>query len=191
MVWTAGDPSCNSVHPRHCIVVTLFLGSCHREGHLLSPSADKVDNVNGLTNTKQNTRIDPGLDPGMIASIPGQHERDVALSFQFKADRSRVFYALSIPEYIEAWLQAPDTDDLRFVFNQVAEETFRIDLYRGETLQASVDGSCWVVGTNQVRYIWKTTSPIGATETLVDMKLLCGTGGWVPALKQSGFQNPQ
>src|SRR5258705_10591435 len=115
----------------------------------------------------------------MIATIPGQHDREVALSFQFRADSSRVFYALSIPEYIEAWLQAPDTDDLRFVFNQIAEDPFRIDLYRGQTLQASVDGSCWAVGTNQVRYIWKTTSPIDTTETLVDMKLLSGSDGCV------------
>jgi len=141
--------------------------------------------VNGLINTKSNTAI----DPAMMAMIPGQHERDVALSFQFKADSSRVFYALSIPEYIEAWLQAPDTDDLRFVFNQIAEETFHIDLYHGETLQAGVDGSCWVVGENQVRYIWKTTSPMGAAETLVDMKLLRGPGGCVLALKHSGLQD--
>jgi uncharacterized protein YndB with AHSA1/START domain len=147
--------------------------------------------VNGLTDTKQNTRIDLGLDSGMIAKIPAQYERDVALSFQFKADSSRVFYALSIPEYIEAWLQAPDTEELRFVFNQVAEETFRIDLYHGETRQASVDGSCWVVGSNQVRYIWKTTSLIDTTETLVDMKLLPGSGGCVLALKHSGFNDPE
>jgi uncharacterized protein YndB with AHSA1/START domain len=146
--------------------------------------------VNGLTDTKANTQTDLGPDPGMMAMVPGQHERDVALSFQFKADSSRVFYALSIPEYIEAWLQAPDTDELRFVFNQVAEETFRIDLYRGETLQASVDGSCWVVGENQVRYLWKTRSPIATTETVVDMKLLCGSGGCVLALKHSGFRDP-
>jgi uncharacterized protein YndB with AHSA1/START domain len=146
--------------------------------------------VSGLINSKQNVQIDLGLDSGMIARFPSQHERDVALSFQFKADSSRVFYALSIPEYIEAWLQAPDTEELRFVFNQVAEETFRIDLYRGETRQASVDGSCWVVGSNQVRYIWKTTSLIETTETLVDMKLLPGSGGCVLALKHSGFNDP-
>jgi uncharacterized protein YndB with AHSA1/START domain len=150
--------------------------------------------VNGLTDTKHNSqhnsKIDPGLDPGMIASAPGQHDRDVALSFQFRADSSRVLYALSIPEYIEAWLQAPDTDDLRFVFNQIAEDAFRIDLYRGQTLQASVDGSCWVVGTNQVRYIWKTTSSIDTAETLVDMKLLSSSGGCVLALKHSGFNDP-
>jgi uncharacterized protein YndB with AHSA1/START domain len=150
--------------------------------------------VNGLINTKPDTRIDLGidsrLDPGIMARVSSQQERDVALSFQFKADSSRVFYALSIPEYIEAWLEAPDTDDLRFVFNQVAEETFRIDLYRGQTLQASVDGSCWVVGENQVRYIWKTASPIALSETVVDMKLLRGPGGCVLALKHSGLKDP-
>jgi uncharacterized protein YndB with AHSA1/START domain len=149
--------------------------------------------VDGLTGRKHNTHIDPAntrIDTGMIAIHPGQHDRDVALSFQFTADSSRIFYALSLPEYIEAWLQASDTDDLRFVFNQIAEETFRIDLYRGETLQASVDASCWIVGSNQVRYTWKTTSPIGTTETLVDMKLLSGSGGCVLALKHSGFHDP-
>lgn len=141
--------------------------------------------MNGLVNTKHSAL----LDPGMIAAIPGQHDRDVALSFKFNADSSRVFYALSIPEYIEAWLQAPDTDELRFVFNQVGEETFCIDLYCGPSLQASIYGSCWVVGTNQVRYIWKTTSPMGVSETLVDMKLLSGSGGCVLALKHSGFRD--
>ncbi len=141
--------------------------------------------MNGLVDTKHSAL----LDPGMIAAIPGQQDRDVALSFKFNADSSRVFYALSIPEYIEAWLQAPDTDELRLVFNQVGEETFRIDLYRGPSLQASIDGSCWVVGSNQVRYMWKTTSPMGTTETLVDMKLLCGSGGCVLALKHSGFRD--
>ena len=146
--------------------------------------------MNELTGTRHIPHIDSALDPRMIARISSRHEKEVALSFQFKADSSRVFYALSIPEYIEAWLEAPDTDDLRFVFNHIAEETFRIDLYRGEILQARVDGSCWVVGNNQVRYIWKTASPIATTETVVDMKLLCGPAGCVLALKHSGFQDP-
>jgi hypothetical protein len=38
----AAGPSYKSVRPRHCIVVTLFLGRCHREGHLLPPCADEV-----------------------------------------------------------------------------------------------------------------------------------------------------
>ena len=156
--------------------------------------------MNELTGTKHNISVNTGLDPGaldpgplqpgMIARISTRHDRDVALSFQFNADTSRVFYALSIPEYLEVWLKASNTDDLHFVFNEIAEDTFRIHLYRGESLQASVDGSCWVVGANQVRYIWKTTSSIDTTETLVDMKLLSSSGGCVLALKHSGFNDP-
>jgi uncharacterized protein YndB with AHSA1/START domain len=128
-------------------------------------------------------------DPGMTAMMPHQHKRMVALSFKIEADSSRVFYALSIPEYIEAWLQAPDTADTKFVFNLVGQETFRIDLYRAEALQASVHGSCRVVGANRIRYIWKTISPTSTTETLVDMHLLSASDGCVLGLKHSGFRD--
>jgi uncharacterized protein YndB with AHSA1/START domain len=149
---------------------------------VLSPWADEVHRV---------SYIDPNTpsDPGMMAMLPDQDERDVAISFKIEADSSRVLYALSIPEYIEAWLQAPDATDLQFVFNLVAQETFGIDLYRAETLQASVHGFCRVVGANQVRYIWKTTSANGTTETLVDMQLLCASSGCILGLKHSGFKD--
>jgi hypothetical protein len=141
--------------------------------------------VNGLSGTQQNILI----DPGMITMIPGQYERDIALSFRFKSDSIRVLHALSIPEYIEVWLQTPDTGEQQFVFNQVAQETFQIDLYRAEGYQASIYASCRVVGANQVSYTWTTTSPLGTTESLVDMKLICGSEGCVLALKHSGFKD--
>jgi hypothetical protein len=157
---------------------------------MLSHFAVEVREVNGLTGTKQNTLIDPGLiDSGMMATIPAQYERDVVLSFRFRADSSRLLYALSIPEYIEVWLHAPDAEELQFVFNLVTKDSFRIDLYRSGALQTSVHGSCQVMGVNQVRHIWKIISPAGNSETLVDMKLLCGSGGCVLALKHSGFRD--
>jgi uncharacterized protein YndB with AHSA1/START domain len=126
-------------------------------------------------------------DPAAVVIMSHQHARDVSLSFKIEADSSRVFYALSIPEYIETWLQPPDATDTKFVFDLAGQETFHIDLYRGETLQASVYGSCCVMGANQVRYIWKTTSPAGTSETLVDMHLLCASGSCVVNLRHSGF----
>jgi hypothetical protein len=163
-------------------VVTLFPGYISSEGKVLSPCAGEV---NGVSNTVRNTLNDPEV----MVTMPHQHEREVALSFKIEADSSRVFYALSIPEYIEAWLQAPDAADTKFVFNLVGQETFGIDLYRAEALQASVHGSCCVVGANQVRYVWKTISPAGTTETLVDMHLLCASDGCVLGLKHSGFKD--
>jgi hypothetical protein len=128
-------------------------------------------------------------DSGMIATIPNRNVRGVSLSLKIEADSSRVFYALSIPEYIEAWLQTPDAEELQFVFNLVAAESFRIDLYRAGALQASVHGSCCVMNSNQVRYTWKRMSPFGTTETLVDMQLLGSPRGCILGLKHSGFKD--
>jgi uncharacterized protein YndB with AHSA1/START domain len=105
------------------------------------------------------------------------------------ADSSRVMYALSIPEYIEAWLRAPNAEESQFVFSPEEQQAFRIDLYRAEALQTSVQGSCRVLSANQVRYVWKTTSSFGTHETLVDMQLRCSSGGCILALKHSGFKD--
>lgn len=140
--------------------------------------------MSGLTSAPHTT-----IRPAVTALLLGSPEEDIALSFRFNADASRVFYALSIPEYIETWLQAPHAGGLHFVFNSVAQESFRVDLYRGESLQAIVHGVCRVVGANQVRYVWKITGLTGTTETLVDMKLLCDARACVLALKHSGFKD--
>jgi hypothetical protein len=149
---------------------------------MLSLCANEVNKVGNTERTTLN-------NSGVMAMIPSLNERDVVLSLKIEADSSRVLYALSIPEYIEAWLQAPDTEELHLVFNPVAQEAFRIDLYRAEALQASIHGSCTVMNQNQVRYAWKTMSPIGITETLVDMQLFCGSGACILGLRHSGFKD--
>ena len=147
--------------------------------------ASYTKNVNGANEMEQ-TALNTFEMP---ATIPDQHRNDVALAFRIEADSSRVLYALSMPEYIEAWLQAPDTEELEFVFNPVTREAFRIDLYRAEALQASIHSSCRVVNANQVRYTWKTTSPIGATETVVDVRLRRSSDGCILGLKHRGFKS--
>jgi hypothetical protein len=172
-------PPVNQFTPDKRVPVTLSLGYGHSEGEMLSPCPDKVNKVG---NTERNTLNNSGV----MAMIPGQNERDVVLSLKIEADSSRVLYALSIPEYIEAWLQTPDAG-LQSVFNLVAQESFRIDLYRAAALQASVYGSCCVMSANQVRYNWKRMSPISTTETLVDIQLFCGPGACILGLRHSGF----
>jgi uncharacterized protein YndB with AHSA1/START domain len=128
-------------------------------------------------------------NPEMLTMVPGQQTSDVSLAFRIEAAVSRIMFALSMPEYIEAWLQAPDTEELQFLFNSVTQDAFRIELYRAETLERSIHGLCHVVNANQVRYAWRTTSSTGATETLVDMWLRNGSGGCILGLKHSGFRD--
>jgi uncharacterized protein YndB with AHSA1/START domain len=121
--------------------------------------------------------------------LPAQQVSDVVLSYRIAADPARVLYALSMPEYIEAWLTAPDPEISRFDFHPEARNAFRLDLYRGEELQSTVISSCSIVSANQVRYHWKTISPAGLAETLVEMHLRPNPGGCILGLKHSGFKD--
>jgi hypothetical protein len=126
--------------------------------------------------------------PQIVATSPTRKKTGVALSLRIAADLRRVVHALSIPEYMEAWLQVPDPNELLFVFDLVNRESFRISLYRAEGLHASIYGSSRV-DANRVTYIWKTTSRSHTTETLVDMQLAGSSRGCTLRLKHSGFRN--
>jgi hypothetical protein len=148
---------------------------------MLSPNPNKKG-VNEMEQSLLNR-------PELLMMIPGQQDSNVALVFRIEAASSRVMYALSMPEYIEAWLQAPDTEGLHFLFNPVTQDAFRIDLYCAETLQTSIYSSCRVVSINQVRYIWKTAYSTGTAETVVDIRLRDSSGGCILGLKHSGFRD--
>src|ERR1700749_1686866 len=125
----------------------------------------------------------------MPALVHDQQTRDIALAFKIEAASNRLMYALSMPEYIEAWLQAPAMEELIFLFKPITQDTFRLDLYRAEKLQTSISGSCRIVNTNQVRYTWRTVSSAGTSETLVDIWLRDSSGGCILGLKHSGFRD--
>jgi uncharacterized protein YndB with AHSA1/START domain len=144
-----------------------------------------TDEVNDVSDSWQETLN----NAGMLAMVPDLEEKDVFLSRRIEAESSRVFYALSIPEYIEAWLLVPGEEELRLVFELDVPESFHIQLYRAEALQASIRGSCFAVNASQIKYRWNTTSSAGTTETLVDMRLLCAPRGCVLGLKHSGFRD--
>jgi hypothetical protein len=144
-----------------------------------------MKSVNGANEVEQTALKNLGIQ----TAIPSQHRSDIVLSFRIEADSSRVLYALSMPEYIEAWMQAPDAEELQFIFSPITQDTFRIDLYCAEVLQASIHSTCRVVSANQVRYLWNSTSRTGSTETLVDIQLRSGSGGCILGLKHNGFKS--
>jgi uncharacterized protein YndB with AHSA1/START domain len=127
--------------------------------------------------------------PELLTMVPGQQASNVVLAFRIEAASSRVMYALSMPEYIEAWLQAPDSEGLQFLFDPVTQDAFRIDLYCAETLQTSIDSSCRVMSINHVRYTWRMASSTGTDETVVDIRLRDSSSGCILGLKHSGFRD--
>jgi uncharacterized protein YndB with AHSA1/START domain len=162
------------------VLVTYFSRCVHLEKDLLG----SFNKVNAMTEMQMNTLSQQQL----VATLPTRKKTAVTLSLRIAADLRRVVHALSIPEYMEAWLRMPDPNELLFVFDLVNRESFRINLYRAEGLHASIYGSSRV-DANRVTYIWKTTSRSRTTETLVDMRLAGNSRGCTLRLKHSGFRN--
>ena len=127
--------------------------------------------------------------PDVVVRLPNEEQNEVALSLRIKADSRRVYHALSIPEYMEAWMQAPDRDKLLFVSGLAEQENFRIYLYRARSLHGSIHGSTRVTNENRITYIWRTKSPVGTARTRVDISLVGSRRGCTLRLKHSGLQN--
>jgi len=84
------------------------------------------------------------------------------------------------------------TDPTKTAFKTTVENgtVFRVVSYQpGVSPRNQVISSCSIVSANQVRYHWKTISPVGLEETLVEMHLRPNPGACILGLKHSGFKD--
>jgi len=114
----------------------------------------------------------------------------IVLSSEIGVASRRLMYALSIPEYIEAWLQPPGTDE-RLVFDFLARDRFQIDLYRSEARRASIHAYTRVLSKDQICYAWKIISAAGILHTTVDFTLTCRQNRCNLLLQHLGFHNSE
>jgi len=119
-----------------------------------------------MGNPQQKNAIRAGALPG----IEPQEWDAIVLSSEIGVESRRLMYALSIPEYIEAWLRPPGADEL-LVFDFLAQDRFQIDLYRSEARRASIHAYTRVLGKDQICYAWKIISAAGILHTTVDFTL--------------------
>ena len=122
-----------------------------------------------------------------MAAMRSPQRNAILLASRIQVDAKRLFYALSLPEYMEAWVQPPDLDEA-LVFESVTRERFQIDVYREGARRASVHGSTCVTSRTQIRYVWKAIHPQGVTHTTVDLWVLGGLDRCVVGLRHCGFR---
>jgi hypothetical protein len=65
------------------------------------------------------------------------HSLSVRASAAFSVSPSRLFYALTIPEYLETWLTPPDADEIYCTGNS-PEEPLSIELHRNRRATTSI-----------------------------------------------------
>jgi hypothetical protein len=94
---------------------------------------------------------------GVMAVTLDQAQLDVALSVEIEAESRRLLYALTIPEYMEAWLQMPGAEKLWCFADPGAPNSFHIDLYSAKAQRARIKGSCLRLDPDRIIYLWRNT----------------------------------
>lgn len=133
------------------------------------------------------------LNPGFIVkTFLAQADRpslDVVASVEIEADTRRVLYALAMPEYMEAWLQLPDTDRIECHPDQLSFDRFRIDLFSLCQRRGCIYGSCLLSRPDKITYLWERDRSGNRANSVVEITLRGGCYRCILKLKHSGFSN--
>jgi hypothetical protein len=134
--------------------------------------------------------LDSSYMAAAALSPVGPGQEDIFSSVQLEADIQRVLHALALPEYIEAWMQFPDTDRIECHSDRRSFDRFRIDLFSAGVCRESIFASCLLSKPNRVTYLWKFEGAV-STGSIVEMRLWKYQSRCSLKLKHSGLATPR
>jgi|ERR1700677_4420737 uncharacterized protein YndB with AHSA1/START domain len=116
---------------------------------------------------------------------------EVVISIEIAADWRRVFQAITLPEYIEAWLQVPDADRIECHSERRSPTRFRIDLFSVNKSRRSIYGSCSLTRSDTIIYQWKRTNVDHRIQSTVQIQFNGGPRQCTLHLRHSGLVNEE
>jgi hypothetical protein len=114
----------------------------------------------------------------------------VRASAAFSVAPSRLFYALTIPEYIETWLTPPDTDEIRCIGNPAAGEPLSIELRYDRRTTASIFADYNSISTQDINIRWYVRSRRESYATQLRIAVRTMRADAILRLRHSGFTHP-
>lgn len=127
------------------------------------------------------------LDLHTVELAPPELCQEIFASIQIEAELPRVLHALAVPEFMEAWMQLPDSDRIECHADGRTFDRFRIDLFSKGMLKGNVSGSCLLSKPNRVTYLWDMSHPNLRSRSTAEIRLWCQGGGCLLKLRHSGL----
>lgn len=115
---------------------------------------------------------------------------EVHLSAEIAAARRCLFYALTLPEYMEAWLQMPDTTAVHATFLDCPDE-LRLDRYRFLRRVGSIFVRFQTTSEDSMRLVWRDFIDDDTSSTSVHITLRGNQRHCTVEVTHSGFRDQQ
>jgi len=93
------------------------------------------------------------------------------MSVEVDADARRIFHALTVPEYLEAWIDFPGCGKNSNVVAAATDNGYRLNHYSKGSVDVSIKCSYLFCHQRKLRLYWRETRVSISTNTLVDFRL--------------------
>ena len=118
-----------------------------------------------------------------------ERESAIFISVGVAADANRIFQALTIPEYLEAWIRLPDQVDGSKVVVSQESDGYRLDHTRAGDLVASIRSTFLFCHHRKMQLFWQSlTSPL-RTASRVDFRIRGNFGSSILELRHRGLSS--
>lgn len=114
---------------------------------------------------------------------------DIAIHTVIRAEPSRLFHALTLPEYREAWICPPEKDQEYSVLASQDHPHYHIQVSRRVAGDLSISGSYLKSHPSEIVFTWRRDQPAQPAETLVQIRLQNSGGRSGLRLYHRGFSS--
>jgi hypothetical protein len=113
----------------------------------------------------------------------------IAMTIDVIADPRRLLQALTVPEYLEAWISIPNRErGSSFVASQEAR-CYRLDHYFDGQLKMSITGACLFCNQRKMLFSWRKEGHSIGAESLVDFRLRGNSGSSILQVRHSALSS--
>ena len=103
--------------------------------------------------------------------INADESLNISMSVDVHADARRLFQALTMPEYIEAWIQIPGNSNDSMTVAAPEANGFRLDHYAAGRKSVSINSSYLFCHQRKMRMSWRKTHEQSRADSVVDFRL--------------------
>jgi uncharacterized protein YndB with AHSA1/START domain len=112
--------------------------------------------------------VDRKLTKYFRAPHQGVHDSlNIAMTVLIPSDASRIYQALTRPEYLEAWIALPGDDGAGYLAASQQGDSYRFDHYRDGRRDVAISGAYRLCRRRKMLFTWTVSGDRATTETLV------------------------
>jgi hypothetical protein len=138
-------------------------------------------------NTEVISSMPIGQEIQRDARWDGLPPTQIAMSVTVNADTGRVLQALTVPEYLEAWISHPDCKSGCMVRASRIASSYRIDMVYNEMLDSSISGSFRMLQRDKLLLTWRRFGVCEEAQSVVNILLQGSEGSSLLELRHIGL----